>query len=181
MGNDCTRIDGLPSVAGDRLLTTIREFSRRTLVLLEEEQRKPSPDNALVGHLCETVRFTREHIDYVRNYLAAASPSETPAPPTLEFQKDDFSQRIPLGTHSLPEGSAPMTTENDDAFTQSFDGLVWAEAFVKRVRAGVIDPREAGDVHGWFANAIMRGYDEARRGTERAEAAEAEITRLRSV
>lgn len=47
-----------------------------------------------------------------------------------------------------------------DDFAQSFDAQKWAKAFMERFgeNRGEID--EAVMI-GWFANAIMRGYDEA--------------------
>lgn len=54
--------------------------------------------------------------------------------------------------------SAP--TVADEAFTQSFDAQDWARAFVKRVKTNPRLAADEGAMIGWFANAIMRGYDE---------------------
>jgi len=48
-------------VAGDRLETTVGQFVLRAQHLLIEEQEKPSPDNALVGFLCDAVLLAREN------------------------------------------------------------------------------------------------------------------------
>lgn len=55
-------------------------------------------------------------------------------------------------------------------FTQSFDGLDWAKGFVATMKEqgyhvgtpdGVMTEADVeGWLHTWFANAIMRGYDE---------------------
>jgi hypothetical protein len=45
-------------------------------------------------------------------------------------------------------------------FTQSFDARDWAKAFVEHVRANPSIATDQGTMLGWFANAIMRGYDE---------------------
>jgi len=40
------------------------------------------------------------------------------------------------------------------------DAMVWAQEFVKMVRENPSIPTDAGTMVGWFANAIMSGYDE---------------------
>lgn len=47
------------SVAG-RMERTLADFERACLVHLENEQRRPNPDNALIAVLCDAVRLTRE-------------------------------------------------------------------------------------------------------------------------
>ena len=64
-----------------------------------------------------------------------------------------------------------MPDDNDVAvepsFTESFDAMVWAKAFVAHVRANPEIATDEMTMVGWFANAIMRGYDEhARRMRE---------------
>lgn len=53
----------LPTVGGRRVRTSNAEFERKCLVMLGEEQKKPSPDSALVDLLCEAVRLAREYSD----------------------------------------------------------------------------------------------------------------------
>lgn len=48
-------------VAGDMLPTTLWQFTLRANRLLEDEQAKVSPDNALISFLCDAVRLAREH------------------------------------------------------------------------------------------------------------------------
>lgn len=50
-------------VAGRRMTITHAVFEARCENLIEDEQRKPLPDNALIGVLCEAVRLSREHCD----------------------------------------------------------------------------------------------------------------------
>lgn len=52
-----------------------------------------------------------------------------------------------------------MTTTTTD-FTQSFDARDWAAAFVQHVQANPEIATDESTMLGWFANAIMRGYDE---------------------
>ena len=51
--------------------------------------------------------------------------------------------------------------ERPDWPSPSFDAADWAEAFCKISKEIGFDPdRDKDWVHGWFANALMRGYDE---------------------
>jgi hypothetical protein len=45
-------------------------------------------------------------------------------------------------------------------FTQSFDARDWAKAFVEHVTAQPSIATDEGTMISWFANAIMRGFDE---------------------
>lgn len=58
-----------------------------------------------------------------------------------------------------------------DDFHESMDAKLWAEAFVQRAKADPGFATDEGNMLGWFANAIMRGYDTARDRyeTERAD------------
>lgn len=48
---------------------------------------------------------------------------------------------------------------------QSFDAQDWAREFVKAAKENPLLSTDEGAMIGWFANALMRGYDEgARRG-----------------
>jgi hypothetical protein len=58
----------------------------------------------------------------------------------------------------------------DIEIKESFDARVWAHEFVARV---LLDPSIAADedtMTGWFANALMRGYDERNRELESSSA-----------
>lgn len=59
-------------------------------------------------------------------------------------------------------------TEND--CLKSFDAQVWAKAFVEIARQHPQLAVDEGTMIGWFANALMRGYDECRRRREGAAA-----------
>lgn len=48
------------SVAGE-METTTPDHVRQCLLLINEEQRKPNPDNALIGVLCDSVRLARKY------------------------------------------------------------------------------------------------------------------------
>lgn len=49
------------------------------------------------------------------------------------------------------------------SFTNSFDARDWAKEFVATARRNPKLATDEGTMLGWFANAIMRGYDEAKR------------------
>lgn len=51
----------------------------------------------------------------------------------------------------------------DMTFAQSSDALGWAEAFVKHVTLRPSIATDEGTMLSWFANAIMRGWDEGRK------------------
>lgn len=55
-------------------------------------------------------------------------------------------------------------------FTQTMDAAVWAEEFISRVKENPDLATDEGAMIGWFANAIMAGYDEARRKYEMVNA-----------
>ncbi len=52
-------------IAGEYITGNIEQFLHRADVLLDEEQRKISPNNALIAFFCDTVRMTREYLNYV--------------------------------------------------------------------------------------------------------------------
>lgn len=57
-------------------------------------------------------------------------------------------------------------TMPDTAFAESFDARVWATAFVQTVRENPSIATDEDTMLGWFANALMRGWDEHARRTE---------------
>lgn len=61
-----------------------------------------------------------------------------------------------------PKGAAPEFV----SFEQSFDARVWAAAFVRYVTEKPSIATDVETMAGWFANAIMRGYDERGRINE---------------
>lgn len=65
-------------------------------------------------------------------------------------------------------------TTRDESFTQSFDARVWARAFVEYVRRNPSIATSESTMLGWFANALMRGYDE--HANRRAGAPSEEVT-----
>jgi hypothetical protein len=50
-----------------------------------------------------------------------------------------------------------------DNFNQSFDARVWARQFVQMGKQNPSIATDEATMIGWFANAIMRGYDEHER------------------
>lgn len=57
------RFDGLPRVVGRTLTTSHDDFTRACRLLIQAEQAKVSPNNALLSVLCDAVRLSREHCD----------------------------------------------------------------------------------------------------------------------
>jgi hypothetical protein len=55
----------LPSVAG-RMQITFAQFELRCQHLIQEEQAKAFPDNALIGVLCDAVRLKREYLEQIQ-------------------------------------------------------------------------------------------------------------------
>lgn len=49
-----------------------------------------------------------------------------------------------------------------DVILESFDARDWARAFVKTIAANQSIPTDEETMTTWFANALMRGYDEHR-------------------
>lgn len=67
--------------------------------------------------------------------------------------------------------------------TQSFAASDWARDFVQQVRLNPSIATDEGTVCGWFANAIMRGYDERERilNAEAREAGQILVERLETI
>jgi len=63
------------------------------------------------------------------------------------------------GYVSMP-GTSWKQNENDNKLIGEFDAKVWAEEFVKMVKAKPGIATDEGTMIGWFANAIMAGYDQ---------------------
>jgi deoxycytidylate deaminase len=72
-----------------------------------------------------------------------------------DFHRLSLSSPVPSS-----ERGALRTLEEDTAFTQSFDAREWAKAFNRTLVQLGYQPHDEGWLIGWFANAIMRGYDE---------------------
>ena len=75
------------------------------------------------------------------------------------------------GEGSVEADTSRTAAENesqsqDAAFTQSFDAVDWARAFVAHVTANPAIATDEGTMIGWFANALMRGWDERARRDE---------------
>lgn len=67
-------------VAGDTLPTTLAQFQLRANRLLQDEQEKPNPDNALVGFLCDAVRLARENERMAKRGIEPRADMYTPWP-----------------------------------------------------------------------------------------------------
>jgi hypothetical protein len=68
--------------------------------------------------------------------------------------------------YELEHANTPLR-ERSDWPLPSFDARDWAEAFCKVCTEKGFDPVKDEDwVMGWFANALMRGYDQGRAENE---------------
>lgn len=67
--------------------------------------------------------------------------------------------KCPIGETVYRE--APIKSELSDLdILQSFDAQVWAKAFVQYVAVNPSIATDEATMISWFANALMRGYDE---------------------
>jgi hypothetical protein len=67
-------------------------------------------------------------------------------------------------------------------FPQTVDAVAWAKEWLRTVEVNPTIYRDEGTMIGWFANAIMAGYDEAqRRDKVKIAAAKAELEKARAL
>lgn len=69
-------------VLGDRCETTLSQFKLRAACIIQTEQARANPDNALISFACDAIRLAREYggflsLDarYRRAFHAVADPS----------------------------------------------------------------------------------------------------------
>ena len=87
-------------VAGEWMEATIGMHVARCEHLIREEQAKPSPDNALIAVLCDSVRMARE---YTR---LAQSESGSPQEQIIEIGEDGIVHGQVSGPLRDPKGVA---------------------------------------------------------------------------
>ena len=64
---------------------------------------------------------------------------------------------------------------------KSFDARDWAKAFVAHVNANPSIPTDEATMVGWFASALMCGYDECKRRTSTSGNEESDATIIRNL
>lgn len=69
-----------------------------------------------------------------------------------------YGEPVPLSPPEQALADANPSTYGD--FAGSFDAQKWASAFVKHAQANPAIPTDEGTMTAWFANALMRGWDE---------------------
>jgi hypothetical protein len=79
------QVGPVATVAGDLLPSSLKNFERSCLVLIDAEQEKAAPDQAIVAVLCDAVRLAREHAP---RFVAEPDPS-TVTLPALPTDADD--------------------------------------------------------------------------------------------
>ena len=71
-----------------------------------------------------------------------------------------------MTTPETPAGQAvrstPLLGSDGLPWPQTFDGQTWAKEFIRHVQERPEIATDEGTMIGWFANAIMVGYDRAR-------------------
>lgn len=83
----------------------------------------------------------------------SAVPSMTP---------DGAGVQEPRGTSSEPDGALALALAvREGKWPHTMDAQVWEQEFNKALAAQGIQPIDPGWIIGWFANAIMAGYDTA--------------------
>jgi hypothetical protein len=66
-------------------------------------------------------------------------------------------------------------------FPQTMDAVAWAKEWLRTIESNPTIPKDEGTMIGWFARAIMAGYDEAqRRDKVKLDAAKAELEKAQS-
>ncbi len=79
-----------------------------------------------------------------------------------------FACMIPLAvtTNVLGQSACGLPTSGD--ILRSFDGQDWAKAFVAYAKDNPMIATDEATMTGWFANALMRGWDERERRYDEA-------------
>lgn len=70
---------------------------------------------------------------------------------------------IPRKEYRRRRREARASVKRETKVPESFDAVDWAEEFVRLVKQKPEIPTDEGTMTGWFANALMRGFDEANR------------------
>ena len=96
--------------------------------------------------------------------------------PLLNSGCPHCSAEIPLDSQEIA-ASAPAAPPASVNLHDTFDGLVWAKEFC-RIAGGKGIVIDEDWMHGWFANAIMAGYDHARRESAPSPTAIEEVVRV---
>lgn len=111
-----------PRIAGDTLPdgVSIADHLRRLHALVGEEQSKISPDNVIIGVLCDSVRLVREHLGLVNKYLLANEPGASPTPTDAPLE--------PIAPAPLSE-TAPTSSATDLKFEILTNNLTLAQRY----------------------------------------------------
>lgn len=134
----------LPHVAGDVCLRPLADFGRACEVHIDEEQRRPNPDNALIALLCDGVRLSREfaHVGVSPN------PQGRYYGEPLEASVEDGRVVVGIGVQTLAHATALADWANP--FDESADddirtfAIEDAPQFAKDVVSAMLSEREDG-------------------------------------
>lgn len=66
-----------------------------------------------------------------------------------------------LSEHSVVKAALSQASKKKDRFPQSMDAQLWAQKWMETIQEHPDIPNDEGTMIGWFANAIMAGYDAA--------------------
>jgi hypothetical protein len=100
---------GEATVAGDYMDRSIADFQRACAVHIDEEQRKPSPDTALIALLCDAVRCSRELAERGVQIPLPATPPAAVYAPWIDRLPEETDADIP---HDVRRGLMRCATAN---------------------------------------------------------------------
>ncbi len=152
-----------PSATPSTLEQVIAEMRTIALVAGQASVEGPQDGKSLMA-AAESARASRW-----ANALAALRPSEGPR---LNIHQVDLPADAARGLRDNlwalyasegPETGRPPELVDLPSPVHSFDAMVWAESFVAHVTQRPTIATDEGTMLGWFASALMRGFDEAHR------------------
>src|SRR5574343_514685 len=97
-----------------------------------------------------------------------------PMEPTPEPRESTWQERVEQEYEELSvrvrkqDACAPPLAPVVRLWHETTDAVLWTRAWMKHIEANPSIPTDEGAMIGWFANAIMAGYDAGRDAGERA-------------
>lgn len=89
--------------------------------------------------------------------------------PGSDNYKMGFNDALKLCEKAYEEAPKPEPSKEVTETVRTFDARTWAKSFNETLVILGYQPHDEGWLIGWFANAIMMGYDEAKRPKEVTE------------
>lgn len=129
----------------------------RVIILGQQGSGKSTLAALLTNALIQHDRYTPES---VRVTDEAGEGHREPTCVTAEFPMTQDG-RVELTEIFLINADAPMPLDNPDEAFGTMDAEKWADGFMTCVLGNPSIPYDKGTLIGYFANAIMKGYDSA--------------------